>query len=66
MGEDTSKYDYFTTSDGRVWAAEKKPVIPGWTPEQTRLAKRYILIGRIVVLIQAILLALFAAYKLSG
>lgn len=45
------QYDYFYTSDGRLWAARRKVELPAWTPDQERNAVRSYFIGRLIVII---------------
>lgn len=60
------KYDFFTTSDGHLYAVPVKPSVPEWTARQVRLARASIVQGVVFLQILIILLALFIAYRLFG
>ena len=61
-----NEYDYFTTSDGHLYAVPVKPDIPGWTPRQKRLARRIYVFAFIFLCSLVGLLGTFIGYKLLG
>jgi len=60
------KFDYFTTSDGRLWVVRVRERKPEWTTEQERLARNTIIFGIILTRSLVGLLFIFIGYKIFG